>query len=130
MSKSKPESLSRRERQIMDVVYRKGSANVNDVLEALPDPPSYSAVRATLGVLEEKGLLTHRKEGRRFTYVPTQSRAKARQSALQHVIQTFFDDSPEGAVAALLEMRSTDLSPEALQRIRDMIEQAEEEESE
>ena len=119
--------LSRRERQIMDVIFRRGDATVSDVLGGLPEPPSYSAVRATLAILEGKGLLRHRKEGRRFVYFPTTTRRKARRSALEHILNTFFDGSAEGAVAALLEMQSSDLSPETLDRIKKLIKEAEKE---
>jgi predicted transcriptional regulator len=119
--------LSRRERQIMDVIFRRGDATVSDVLGGLPEPPSYSAVRATLAILEGKGLLHHRKEGRRFVYFPTTTRRKARRSALEHILNTFFDGSAEGAVAALLEMQSSDLSPETLDRIKKLIKEAEKE---
>jgi len=121
------QKLSRRERQIMDVIFRRGDATVSDVLEGLPEPPSYSAVRATLVILEGKGLLRHRKEGRRFVYSPTTTRRKARRSALEHILNTFFDGSAEGAVAALLEMPSSDLSPETLDRIKTLIKEAEKE---
>ena len=127
MARHRPDKLSRRERQIMDVVFRVGEATVSEVRAQLPDPPSYSAVRATMGVLEDKGLLRHRKDGRRFVYVPTQSRDKARTSALQHLVNTFFDGSAEGAVATLLKLQSSELTPEALDRLRQMIEDAEKE---
>jgi BlaI family penicillinase repressor len=121
------QKLSRRERQIMDVIFKKGEATVSEVLSELPEPPSYSAVRATLGILEEKGLLRHRKEGRRFVYSATITRRKALRSALKHVLNTFFDGSTEGAMAALLQMTSSDLSPEALARLKKLIEETEKE---
>ena len=124
MGRSKEEKLSRRERQIMNVLYRRSEATVNDVLEDMPDPPSYSAVRATLGVLEEKGHVRHRKDGRRFVYAPTQGRNRASRSALRQLLTTFFDDSAEGAVAALLELKSTELTPEELDRLQSMIDAA------
>ena len=105
--------LTRRERQIMDIVYARGQATVADVLEALPDPPSYSSVRTLLRLLEEKGQLRHEEVGPRYVYAPTIPRDQARRSALRNVLQTFFDDSTEDAVATLLDLdarsRRTDL---------------------
>lgn len=127
MANQQNEKLTRRERQIMDIIFRRGQATVTEVLEGLTDPPSYSAVRATMAVLVEKGLIRYRKDGRRFVYLPTVSKSKAQRSAIEHVLKTFFDDSAEGAVAALIEMSSSDLSPEALERLRKMIDEATEE---
>lgn len=124
MSRSKEEKLSRRERQIMNVLFRRNEATVSDVLEELPDPPSYSAVRATLAVLEEKGHVRHRKDGRRFVYAPTVARNRASRSALKQLLATFFDDSAEGAVAALLELKSSELSEAELDRLQSMIDEA------
>lgn len=124
MSKLRRDEMPRRERQIMDILFRKGEATVSEVLAELSDPPSYSAVRATLGVLEEKGFVRHRKAGRRFTYTPTMPRTKAGRSALKHMINTFFDGSAEGAVAALLELESARLTPDALDRLGKMIDEA------
>ena len=114
--------LSRRERQIMDIVYQRGRVSVTDVLEALPDPPSYSTVRALLGILEEKGYLTHKKDGRRYIYHPTQPRHQAGRSALKQIFQTFFDKSIEKTVMALVS--DADLSDEELDRLSQLIEQA------
>lgn len=127
MAHSKDDKLSRRERQIMDIVFREGEVTVSDVLAHLPDPPSYSAVRATIGVLEDKGRLRHRKEGRRFIYAPTVTRNRARKSALEHLLNTFFDGSVEGAVATLLELQNSELGPEELTRLKAMIEDAQKE---
>ena len=124
MARDKPMHLSRRERQIMDVVYGLGRATVAEVLQGLSDPPSYSAVRATLRILEDKGQLKHKEDGPRYVYTPTVSRHKARQSALARVLRTFFDGSTEAAVAALLEMKSADLSPDDLDRLTELIDQA------
>ncbi|HKI94536.1 MAG TPA: BlaI/MecI/CopY family transcriptional regulator [Gemmatimonadales bacterium] len=118
------QQLSRRERQIMDVVYRLGDATAQDVRHQLPDPPSYSAVRALLRVLEDKGHLKHRQDGPRYVYVPTVPREKARTSALQQVVRTFFDGSTEDAVAALLDLKRSDLSSAELDRIRTLIDRA------
>jgi BlaI family transcriptional regulator, penicillinase repressor len=117
-------NLSRRERQIMDVVYRLGQATAAEVLENMPEPPGYSAVRTMLRLLEEKGYLKHDQDGPRYVYLPTLSRDKARQSALKQVVQTFFDNSTEQTVAALLDMSKSKLSPEELERLSQLIEKA------
>ena len=114
--------LSRRERQIMDIIYQHGQASVADVLENLPDAPSYSTVRALLRILEEKGHLTHQKDGPRYIYQPTQPRHQAGQSALKQVVQTFFDKSIERTVAALVA--DAEVSEEELNRLSKLIEQA------
>ena len=95
--------LSRRERQIMDVVYRFGQVTAAEVLAELPEPPGYSAVRAMLRLLEEKGHGRHEQDGPRYVYMPTVNRDKARRSAMRHLVRTFFDGSTEDAVAALLQ---------------------------
>jgi len=109
--------LTRRERQIMDIVYRDGEATVADVMAQLPDPPSYSAVRATMNVLEEKGHLRHRQDGPRYVYLPAVSRDRARRAALNHLLHTFFDGSAESAVVALLQMSDNTLSPSDFERL-------------
>jgi len=116
--------LSRRERQIMDVIYRLGRAAVSDVLERLPDPPSYSAVRAMLRILEEKGHLRHEQEGPRYLYLPTVPREAAKESALKHVLRTFFGGSTTAAVAALLDLSDTRLSEAEADRLSQLIENA------
>ena len=113
--------LSRRERQIVDILYREGEAAVTDVLKAIPDAPSYSTVRALLAVLEEKGYVKHRQQGRQYFYSPTVSRSKASRTALKHVVQTFFDDSVEDVVAALMSMKSTQISAEEYDRLSRLI---------
>ena len=117
-------NLSRRERQIMDVIYREGQATATEVLAAMPDPPSYSAVRAMLRVLENKGHLRHVPDGTRYVYRPTLARDRAGKPALENVLQTFFDGSTEKAVAALLDLSRSELSAEELDRLSDLIEQA------
>lgn len=128
---SKPKNpygeLSRRERQIMDIVYRLGRATAAEVRENLPDPPSYSAVRAMLRVLEEKGHLVHEQEGPRYVFRPTVSVEAARKSAIQRLLRTFFDDSLEEAVATLLDVQSSNLSKQELDRLVRLIDQAREE---
>ena len=120
-------NLSRRERQIMDVLYRERKATAAEVLAALPDPPSYSAVRALLGVLETKGHARHIVEGTRYVYLPTLARERASRPALEGVLETFFDGSTEKAVAALLELSPTRLSEEELDRLSQLIDQARQE---
>lgn len=121
MSKKQLNQLSRRERQIVDILYREGEAAVSDVLKAMPDPPSYSTVRALLAVLEEKGQVRHRQQGRQYLYSPIVSRSKASRTALKHVVRTFFDDSVEDVVAALMSMKSTQISTEEYERLSRMI---------
>jgi predicted transcriptional regulator len=116
--------LSRRERQIMDVVYRTGQATATEVLSSLPDPPSYSAVRAMLRVLENKGHLRHVLDGTHYVYKPTLPRERAGRPALENVIDTFFDGSAEKAVAALLDLSRSELSADELDRLSLLIEQA------
>lgn len=122
------QQLSRRERQIMDVIYRLGSATAQDVQAHLPDPPSYSAVRALLRVLEDKGHVKHREDGPRYVYVPTVSREAARTSALKQMIGTFFNGSAAAAAAALLDLPDRDLSDDELDRLEALIERARKEE--
>ncbi len=117
-------NLSRRERQIMDVIYALQEATVNQVLERLPNPPSYSAVRALFRVLEQKGHLVHRQDGPRYVYSPTLPRERARRSALKHLLQTFFDDSTEDAVAALLDISEDNLTTEDYGRLLELIQKA------
>jgi predicted transcriptional regulator len=125
MVKSSPHAhLSRRERQIMDVIYRLGKAGVAEVLERLPDPPSYSAVRAMLRILEEKGHLRHEQDGPRYAYLATLPRDRARESALKHLLRTFFNNSTESAVAALLDLKGDQLSERELDRLSALIDQA------
>ena len=121
MSKETNTTLSRREREIMDVIYRAGRASAAEVLDQLADPPSYSAVRALLRVLEEKGHLRHEEDGPRYVFIPTVPRERARASALRQVLHTFFDGSTEQAVAALLDLSSTKLSDAELDRLSKLI---------
>jgi predicted transcriptional regulator len=124
MGKPSSKGLSRRERQIMDVIYRRGRATATDVLAELPDPPSYSAVRAMLRVLEEKGHVRHEEQGARYVFLPVVPREKARRSALKQLVQTFFDGSTEQAVAALIDGSASKLSDQDLDRLAKLIEQA------
>ena len=124
MSKALHTVLSRRERQIMDILYRRGRATAAEVMADLPGQPSYSTVRTQLRVLEDKGHVRHEDDGVRFIYVPALTRQTARRSALRHLVDTFFDGSPEQAVAALLGGEGAKLSDEQLQRIAAMIAKA------
>ena len=119
--------LSRRERQIMDILYRQGKASASEVRELMEDAPSYSAVRAMLRVLEEKGHVRHQAEGLKYVYVPTVARDKAKRTAVKHVMETFFNGSPEQIVAALLDVASTRLTREELDRMSQLIEDAKKE---
>ena len=116
--------LSRRERQIMDFLFRLGRATAAEVQEGLPDAPSYSAVRALLRILEQKGHIRHEEEGRAYVYMPLQRRDSARQSALSHLLKTFFDNSAEQAVAALLAIKGEKMSEAELERMSKLIEAA------
>lgn len=119
-----PFDLSRREREIMSIVYRRGEVTVADVLKSMDDPPTYSAVRSTLNILETKGHLTHRHDGNRYVYLPTVDRKAARESALEQLLNTFFDGSTADAVTALLEERGERLSKAELERLSRLIRQS------
>lgn len=120
-------NLSRRERQIMDIIYELGEASGAHVLEKLPNPPTYSAVRALLRILEEKGHLTHRQDGPRYMFTPTVPHKTARENALKHLLKTFFNNSTERAVAALLDLSEDQLSEEDYRRLLEKIEEAQKE---
>jgi predicted transcriptional regulator len=116
--------LSRRERQILDILYQHGRATAAEVQAALPEPPSYSAVRALLRILEDKGHVRHEQDGPRYVYLPTVARDNAKRSALRHILQTFFDGSAEKAISALLDEPSSKLSPAELDRLARLIDGA------
>ena len=118
------EGLSRRERQIMEILFQRGKASASEVREAMEDAPSYSAVRAMLRVLEDKGHVRHQAEGLRYVYVPTVAKEKAKRAAVKHMLDTFFNGSPEQIVAALLDVSSTELTGAELDRMAAMIEKA------
>jgi predicted transcriptional regulator len=118
------DTLSRRERQIMDVLYRHGTATAAEVQANIADAPSYSAVRALLRILEEKGHVKHSYDGPRYVYSPVVSRPVAQKSALRQLVKTFFDGSTSNAVAALLDMSGKDLSDSELERLATIVEQA------
>jgi BlaI family penicillinase repressor len=115
-------ALSRRERQVMDILFRLGKATAQEVLDELPDPPSYSAVRALLVTLETKGLVKHAKESRRYVYSPSVPEKRAKRSALRQLLSTFFDGQPEKLVASLLDPDDQQLSRDEIERIRSLIE--------
>jgi predicted transcriptional regulator len=116
--------LSRRERQILDILYERGQASAAEVQAALPEPPSYSAVRALLRILEEKRHVRHQQDGPRYVYLPTVARDNAKRSALRHMLKTFFDGSAEQAISALLDENSSKLSQAELDRLARMIDTA------
>jgi BlaI family penicillinase repressor len=121
---SAPTPLSKRERQIVDILYRRKTATAGEIHTSLPDPPSYSAVRATLRILEEKGHIRHEAGSLPYRYIPTVSSHSARRSALRHVVETFFDGSVEQAVSTLLDESARSLSLDELQRLQRLIARA------
>jgi BlaI family penicillinase repressor len=124
MTKTLHTVLSRRERQIMDILFRRGRATASEVMGELQGNPSYSTVRTQLRVLEAKGHVRHEEEGLRYVYLPAVRRQAARKSAVRHLVETFFDGSAEKAVAALLGGEASKLSDEELERIAELIEKA------
>ncbi len=125
MSKEKlSEALTRRERQVMNILFRRGQATVAEVMGELPDPPTYSAVRSILRILAAKGLITHREDGPRYVYAPAVSADRARDEALRHVVRTFFEGSAEQAVTALLRISDGDLTEAELARLRERVRSA------
>jgi predicted transcriptional regulator len=116
--------LSRRERQIMDVVFRRGLATAAEITGDLPDPPTSTAVRTMLRILEDKGYLTHEQEGVRYVYRATLDREKARESVITHVIKTFFNGSAEQAMATLIDRSGSDLTDDELARLASLIDKA------
>ena len=124
MAQSSIPHLSRRERQIMDALYQAGRSTAADIRAAIADPPSYSAVRTMLRILEDKGHVRHELDGTRYVYIPTVAREKAKRSALRHVVNTFFDGSTSQVMAALFELSPRELDDEELARIRRMIDTA------
>jgi predicted transcriptional regulator len=121
---AKRKSLSRREREMMDIIYRSGHATAIEVMDAMAEPPSYSAVRATLRVLEQKGHLRHENDGTRYVYKPTVGRDRARVSALDHIVATFFDGSVTNVVATLLDNSKKKLDRDELERLSALIDKA------
>ena len=124
MNKTAHRDLSRRERQILDILYQRGQATAADVQAELPEPPTYSAVRALLRILEDKGHVRHEQDGPRYVYLPTIGRDNAQKSALRHILHTFFDGSAEQAISALLGDSGAKLSSAELDRLARMIDTA------
>ncbi|MEI7912571.1 MAG: BlaI/MecI/CopY family transcriptional regulator [Verrucomicrobiota bacterium] len=121
MKRFESDQLSRRERQVMEILFRLGKATAQEVLDELPEPPGYSAVRAMLATLEEKGLVNHAKESRRYVFSAAVPEKRAKRSALKQLLTTFFDGKPEKLVAALLDPQDQQLSQEEIERIRNLI---------
>jgi BlaI family penicillinase repressor len=119
-----PSALSRRERQVMDILHRRTGATVAEIMADLPDPPTYSAVRSVLRILSEKTLIKHREDGPRYIYYPAEPTETAREDVLAHVVRTYFGDSTEQAVTALLRMSDVDLSDAEIKRLRNSIRRA------
>ena len=124
MSLNTTHGLSRRERQILEILYQRGKASASEVLEAMEDAPSNSAVRTLLRVLEEKGHVKRRAEGLKYVYMPTVPQEKAKRTAVKHLLDTYFNGSPEQIVAALLDVSSTQLTRQELDRMTEMIDKA------
>ena len=116
--------VSRRERQILDVLYARGKATAAEIQAAIPDPPGYSSIRALLRILEEKGHVRHESDGPRYVFLPSIGKARAGKNAIRHMLETFFDNSAGDAVAALLDASSAKLKPEELDRLEALIEKA------
>ena len=122
--KAEDAGLSRRERQVMDILYRREEATVAEIMSDLPDPPTYSAVRSVLRILGEKDLIRYKEDGPRYVYYPAQATEKARDDVLAHVVRTYFAGSPEQAVTALLRMSDLGLKADEIERLRDTIRRA------
>jgi BlaI family penicillinase repressor len=120
-------TLSRREREVMDVLYRRGQATVAEVMEDMEHPPTYSAVRSTLRILKHKGHVVHREDGPRYVYVPAVARDKARKAAIDHLVDTFFEGSAEEALVALLKRSDLEMSEAQIERLASTIRRAREE---
>jgi len=118
------DALSRRERQVMNILFQRGEATVSEVMNDLPDPPTYSAVRSILRILAEKKLITHREDGPRYVYLPAVNADRAADEALNHVVKTFFDGSADAAVTALLRMSDVELGEDEIGRLREKIRKA------
>jgi BlaI family penicillinase repressor len=121
MSASLHSGLSRRERQIMEVIYRRNGATVAEIREEIPHPPSYSAVRTTVNILERKGCLSHVRKGKKYFYSPSTPRRKAMQGAIRQLLDTYFDNSLEKAVTAMVALHSKDLSAADIERLEEVI---------
>lgn len=123
-NKTETNALSRRERQVMDILHRRAEATVAEIMAELPDPPTYSAVRSVLRILGEKNLIRYKEDGPRYVYFPAQDTEEARDDVLAHVVRTYFAGSPEQAVTALLRMSDVDMKDDDIQRLRETIRRA------
>ena len=121
LTTGEPAALSRRERQVMDILHRRSEATVAEIMAELPDPPTYSAVRSVLRILREKELIRYKEDGPRYVYFPAAPTEATRDDALAHVVRTYFAGSPEQAVTALLRMSGVDIGDKELARLRDVI---------
>ena len=125
MAKTKQgDELTRRERQVMNILHRRGASTVSEIMEELPDPPTYSAVRSILRILVEKDLARYKEDGPRYIYLPAESTERVRESALEHVVDTYFAGSTEQAVTALLRLSDADMSDAEITRLREKIRRA------
>ena len=122
--KTESNALSRRERQVMDILHRRSEATVAEIMAELPDPPTYSAVRSVLRILGEKNLIRYKEDGPRYVYYPAQDTEEARDDVLAHVVRTYFAGSPEQAVTALLRMSDVDMKADDVERLRATIQNA------
>ena len=118
------DDLSRRERQVMDILHRRGESTVAEIMQTMPDPPTYSAVRSILRILGEKKLISHKEDGPRYVYFPARPTEKAREDVLEHVVTTYFAGSTEQAVTALLRLTDADISETEIEKLRDKIRRA------
>ena len=123
-NKSDVPALSRRERQVMDILHRRTGATVAEIMADLPDPPTYSAVRSVLRILSEKALIKHKEDGPRYVYYPAEATEQAREDVLAHVVRTYFAGSPEQAVTALLRMSDVEMPDAEVERLRNTIRRA------
>lgn len=121
---SAPSELTRRERQVMDILHRRGPSTVSEIMEELPDPPTYSAVRSILRILSEKDVVRYREDGPRYVYLPSESAERSQESALAHVVETYFAGSTEQAITALLRLSDADIGEKEIEKLRAQIRNA------
>jgi BlaI family penicillinase repressor len=125
MAKTKPTpELTRRERQVMNILHRRGPSTVTEIMDELPDPPTYSAVRSILRILGEKDVVRYREDGPRYVYLPAESTERSQETAVQHMVDTYFAGSTEQAVTALLRLTDADISETEIEKLRDKIRRA------
>ncbi len=121
---SAPSELTRRERQVMDILHRRGPSTVSEIMDELPDPPTYSAVRSILRILSEKDVVRYREDGPRYVYLPSESAEQSQESALAHVVETYFAGSTEQAITALLRLSDADIGEQEIEKLRAQIRNA------